>query len=148
MSAPSPAHGRFLHGLAEVRPDRWTQPFWDAAEDHRLVCQRCADCGAFRMPPAPRCWLCRSPRDAWGDLPGTGTVHAYTTVTYAPSREIADEDLPYVVGVIRLDGTDRAKLVANIVGAEPSEVACEAPVRVDWDASGHDPTIPRFRLVL
>ena len=33
------------------QPDPETQPFWDAAREHRLTIQRCAQCRTFRWPP-------------------------------------------------------------------------------------------------
>ena len=39
--------------MANLSPDEWTLPFWQAASEHRLVAPKCIHCGEFRMPPAP-----------------------------------------------------------------------------------------------
>ena len=45
--------------LVDIHPDASTEPFWVAAAEHRLVCQRCAACGT--SSDAPRPGLCRVP---------------------------------------------------------------------------------------
>ena len=37
--------------LIHLTPDVWTEPFWAAAAEHRLVVPRCTRCGTFRFPP-------------------------------------------------------------------------------------------------
>ena len=58
-----------------TNPD--TEPFWEAAKEHRLTACQCADCGHFRMPPTAYCPLCQSNSKAWPTLPGTATVFSY-----------------------------------------------------------------------
>jgi uncharacterized OB-fold protein len=136
------AHLPFAN-LAEVRPSHYTAPFWAAAREHRLVCQRCAACGSFRMPPAPACWACTSVDDEWIELPGTGTVYTHSTISYSLTPEIRPEDLPYVVVVVALDGADDTKYVANLVGSPEPSVGMR--VRVGWhDVPAMGSTIPVF----
>ena len=133
-----------LHGLATVHADAWTQPFWDAAAEHRLVCQQCSNCQTFRMPPAPFCYKCRSQEAVWPELPGTGTVYTYTSVAYATAPEIAPEDLPYVVCVVELDGCDGCRLVGNLLDVPADMVTIGQRVRVSWDDAADGVTVPRF----
>lgn len=130
--------------LAELHPDVWTAPFWQAARAHRLVAQRCAACGAFRMPPTPFCQQCRSQDDEWVDLPGTGTIYTFNVTHQALIPQLADH-VPYVVAVVDLDGAPGARLVTNIVDTDPARVAVGDRVRVDWDDVHAHTTIPRFR---
>jgi uncharacterized OB-fold protein len=66
--------------LAELAPDGTTEPFWRAAREHRLVCQRCRDCATFRMPPVPLCHVCGSFAVTWEQLTGSATIYSYTVV--------------------------------------------------------------------
>jgi len=54
--------------LVDLHPDPWTEPFWLAARDHRLVAPRCRFCGTFRMPPTGFCRKCRQQDVEWVDL--------------------------------------------------------------------------------
>ncbi|MET0144779.1 MAG: zinc ribbon domain-containing protein [Ilumatobacteraceae bacterium] len=40
-------------GIAQIGPNAWTKPFWDAAKEHRLVIPQDAEDGRFFFPPAP-----------------------------------------------------------------------------------------------
>ncbi len=131
--------------LARINPELYAEPFWDAAREHRFVCQKCADCGQFRMPPAPYCWKCRSAAAAWDTVPGTGTVYSYTVVDYTLSADITQEDLPYVPVIVKLDGTDEQKFIGLLVGEGNTAVKIGDRVETIWDdVEGIDVTVPRF----
>jgi uncharacterized protein len=144
MSDMTDAHLDFADEITRVYPDAWTRHFWDAAREHRLVVARCKVCGADRMPPTPFCWQCRSQDTEWVELPGTGTVYTFTIARHAltPATENA---LPYVIAVIALDGTEGARLISNVVGITPDDVAIGMPVEVVYDDVSPDVTIPRFQ---
>ena len=133
--------------FAALAPDAWTQPFWDAAARHQLVCATCASCGLFRMPPAPFCSNCRSQDTKWTDLPGTGSVYTYTIVARAVVPQLVDF-VPYVIAVVTLDGTNGRRLVANIVNARVADLRVGLNLRVVWDDVSESVTIPRFEPAL
>jgi uncharacterized OB-fold protein len=133
-----------LSGLAILHADSWTEGFWEAAKEHRLVCQQCSNCKTFRMPPAKFCYVCRSEDSEYIDLAGTGTVYTYTTVNYGTAKEIKPEDLPYLVGLIELDGTNGCRLVGNLLQVDPADVEVGMRVRVVWDDAPTGVTVPRF----
>jgi len=149
MSAPSAAAG----GEGRFFPDEMPVPaasaetmgWWEAAASHRLVVQRCQECGCTRHPPGPRCPGCRSAAWEWLTLAGTGTVYTYTIVHQAFIPALAGT-VPYVVAVVELDGADGARLVSNVVDAEPTEVSVGARVGVVWEDMGPELALPRFRL--
>jgi uncharacterized protein len=125
--------------------DQWTQPFWDACREHRLVVPRCADCATTRFPPGPFCPNCRSQRIDWIELPGTGTVYSYTVVSRSLTPEM-DDSLPYAPAVIELDGADGRRLISAVVGAPLESVRVDARVRVLWEDRADGVTVPRFVL--
>lgn len=142
MSRPK---GALPSWLVDLYPDPTSEPFWRAAREHRLVCQRCAACGAFRMPPAPLCHACSSFDAAWVDLPGTGEVYSFTVVRHAVVPAMR-EHLPYVITVVTLDGAPTARLITNIVAVAPEAIEIGMPVEVAWDDATDDATIPLFRV--
>ena len=66
-----------------------TRPFWDNCRRRTLTVQRCGACGAFRHPPAPVCWQCRSFAHEWVPVSGRGTVftHAVVHRAFLPALE-------------------------------------------------------------
>jgi uncharacterized OB-fold protein len=125
---------------------RETLAWWQAAAEHRLLVQRCADCGVTRMPPGPLCPDCRSFNRTWLEVSGRGTVYTYTVVHRAYVPSLADR-LPYVVIVVDLDGAAGARLTSNLVDADPATVRVGMAVEVVWEDMGPGLSVPRFRPV-
>jgi 3-oxo-4,17-pregnadiene-20-carboxyl-CoA hydratase alpha subunit len=123
---------------------RETLAWWQAAAEHKLLVQRCADCGRMRLPPGPLCPACRSFKHGWQELSGRGTVYTYTIVhrVYIPS--LADR-LPYVVIVVDLDGGGGTRLLSNLVDADPAAVDVGMAVEVVWEDIAPGLALPRFR---
>jgi len=121
-----------------------TLGWWEAAAGHRLVVQRCSDCGRTRHPPGPLCPACRSGAAAWDELAGTGVVYTYTVVRQAFLPALADR-LPYVVAAIELDGAGGARMVSNVVDVDPAAVSVGLRVQVVWEDMGPELALPRFR---
>ena len=84
-----------------------SQPFWARCKAHELSAQRCGDCRKFRWPPQAFCPHCYSWKFDWAKLGETGTVASFVVVHYV-SIAAFQEDVPYVVAHITLDGTDHA----------------------------------------
>lgn len=121
--------------------DTTTLPWWEAASEHRLVVQRCRDCGHTRHPPAPVCPECRSDASDWQELSGRGEVYTFTIV----HRPIAaNQELPFVVAVIALADSGGLRMISNVVGVDPAEVAIGMPVELVWEDMSEDLAIPRF----
>ena len=130
--------------LFKLAVNQWTQPFWQATKERRLLLARCADCAHARMPPTPFCPQCQSQRIAWTPLSGLGTVYSYTVVTRAILPNM-DAHLPYVPAVITLDGADGARLISNVVDVQVQDITVGLRVQVVWDdAPDQAVAVPRF----
>lgn len=78
-----------------------TKPFWEQAEQGRLLIQRCRDCGAAIFYPraiCPRCW---SQRLVWEQASGKATLKSYSQV-HKPGHPGWIPAVPYVVGLAAL----------------------------------------------
>jgi uncharacterized protein len=137
--------GVFPVGLRDPYADESTRPFWDAALEDRLVASKCTECGTFLLPPQPRCFNCQGTVFEWEDLPGTGTIYSFTVVRHPLAPHLA-QAVPYVSGVIELDGTQGAgaRMIANIVDCDPEAVAVGDKVRVTFDKLSDTLALPRF----
>ena len=126
-----------------ISTDSWTEPFWQAAKEHRLTSAQCADCGHFRMPPTPFCPRCQSQKTAWPTLPGTGSVFSFAICTKSPYPDVPD--FVYVPAVVELDGAPGARLVTNLHGCKADDVAIGMRVRVDWNPITDGWVMPVFQ---
>ncbi len=126
-------------------PDSDTRPFWDACREHELRAQRCNNCGRFRWPPQSFCPSCYSWEYEWTRLSGLGTVKSFSVVHHSAVRSFKD-DLPYVVALIELDGTnDRVNIMSNIVGCPWEDVKVGKRVEVVFNDVSTEATLPQFR---
>jgi uncharacterized OB-fold protein len=131
--------------VIHLTPNVWTEPFWDAAAEHRLVIPRCTTCGAHRLPPAPFCWNCRAQGVEWEEHDGSGTIYSFTVVRHAVIPDVKDA-LPLIAAVVELDGIEGGRLVGNVVDCEPEDVKIGRRVTTDWYDVRERETVPVFRL--
>lgn len=122
-------------------PDALTAPYWDAACAHRFVLPRCEECGRFHFYPRSLCPYCHSPRLAWTQAGGRGTVYSFSVIHRAPSPAFA-ADVPYIVATVVLE--EGPHLMTNIVGCAPDNVRIGMPVAVEFLDLG-DEALPVFK---
>jgi uncharacterized OB-fold protein len=123
-------------------PDPESEPFWAASKDGRLVVQRCTSCGHHQLYARAHCLVCRADVD-WVDASGYGTVYSRTVIRQNFSRSIAHL-LPYVVALVDLD--EGPRLMTNVVGSPPDDVAIGARVQVRFEPVSDDASMPMFEL--
>jgi uncharacterized protein len=140
--------GVFPSILTHSNADLMTKPFWDAAKEGRLTAPRCTNCGAFRLPPPPYCFVCQHREVEWVDLPGTGTVYSFTVVRHPLARMLHDV-VPYAAGIVELDGTQGAgaRMIVNIIGCDVDTLKIGDRVEIVWEHVSDDMSVPRFRPV-
>lgn len=115
--------------------------FWfDAAEERRLVIQRCASCKTLRHPPGPCCPECRS--FDWDTVEASGRATLYSFVVAHHPRHPAF-DYPLVVAVVELE--EGTRLITNLVGVEPHDVRIGMPLSLEWLEADPELTLPVFR---
>jgi uncharacterized OB-fold protein len=126
-----------------ISTDTYSEPYWQAAKEHRLTTCKCANCGYCRIPPTPYCPECQSHEIDWPTLPGTGTIFSYAICTKSPYQDVAD--FVYVPIVVDIDGTQGhgARLVCNFVG-NADEVKIGMKVKVIWTSINDGWELPNF----
>lgn len=141
-------------------PDGLTEDFWQAAADHRLVLQRCDDCGRVNHPPQPMCGHCGSPALRFTEADGTGVVYSWTSSLRRPGAakkaaaqgaDPAQADDPDTILVVAVGGDPDALLCGHVDG-HPAWVRIGAPVAVTFrecaytgpDGAPHTVTLPDF----
>lgn len=79
--------------------------FFRELRDKALIFgNKCGSCGMVFAPPRSVCPNCLDNIEEWVQLPGTGSLTAYTVVHYSYSDHCQPRKPPYALGIIRLDG--------------------------------------------
>jgi uncharacterized OB-fold protein len=143
-----PTKGTFPTVLRDPHADDLTRPFWEGAVEGRLVAPRCTNCGTFRLPPPPICFVCQHREVEWVELPGTGTVYSFTIVRH-PLARMLQPVVPYAAGIVELDGTQGAgaRMIVNIVDCDVDALRIGDRVEVVWEPVDEHMAVPRFRPV-
>lgn len=127
-------------------PDDTTQPFWDAAREHRLVLQRCTQCKSFQHPPAPTCVTCLSEDFEWPEVSGKGKIYSHIEVSQAVLPAFADQ-VPYSIVNVAPDDAPNVQIMGNVPGASWAQLRVGTPVQVTFDDVAEGVSIPRWKLV-
>ncbi len=114
--------------------------FFDGANEHKLLIQRCTACGTLRHPPRPACANCRSFQWDALEASGRGTIYSFVVNHYP---KVPAFDYPLVVALIELE--EGTRLVANVADITPETVAIGMPVMATFVAFDDDLTLPVFR---
>lgn len=107
------------------------EEFRSGLERGELLLQSCHTCRKPIMYPRHRCPFCHSDDLGWTVADGGGVLHSYTVVRAVPPKGFED-DLPYALGVVKLD--EGAQLLARLKPLSDGTwggYACDARVRFD-----------------
>ena len=130
-----------------VLPDEFSQPFWDAANEGRLVIQHCTACERLHHPPKPVCDQCGSEDSLeWKQMSGRGKIYNYGVVYDCPVR-LLQEDQPFNVAVIMLDEDPGIQMYSHLPGTAVDEVPVGANVEVLFEATANGQKVPEWRVV-
>ena len=111
-------------------PDEISKPFWDAANERRLVVQRCTTCDRMQYPPEPKCYQCGSAESlVWQEVSGRGNIDDYIVIHDSRLRSY-QEDQPYNVAIIQIEEDPDIQFFSNLPGTPVDEVPVGAPVEV------------------
>lgn len=134
----------FADGMPLPGIEAYSRPFWEACNAHRLLVQRCADCGTHRSPQKPVCASCGCFDYGWSESQGLGRVFTYTIVHHTPHPS-ARERLPYNIAVIELEDCDRVLLLSNVVDCPDEALRVGLPVTLVWEERTDGQSLYRFR---
>jgi len=132
--------------IINLTPDVFTQPFWEAAAQHKLVVPRCTSCGTYRMPPSGFCWKCRAQEVELVEQSGRGTIYSFTVIWHPLLPDVADS-VPYIPAVVELPDTNGCRLVGDVIDVHPSEVKIGMEVELVWRDVREGTSVPTWRLV-
>ena len=130
-----------------VIPDELTKPFWDAANEGRLVIQNCVACDRLQNPPQPTCSECGSGDGLdWKEMSGRGTIYNYCVVYDCPIR-LLQEDQPFNLAVVMLDDDPGIQMYSALPGTPVDEVPVGGAVEVIFEATANGQKVPEWQVV-
>ena len=131
----------------EKRPDRplprfnqdqaW---FWEGLRDRELRIQRFADDGTLLHPPANANPNTGSMDWDWVVASGNASLYSYTVAHYP---RVPSFDYPNIVGLVELE--EGVRIVSNIVGCTPEQLAVGMPLELCFRDIGPTTTLHQFR---
>lgn len=128
----------------EIPTDAWTQPFWDATAEGRIVMPRCDACGTYRWPPGPFCPACSAQQVRWTDA-GPGQVYSYTVIRGRASADGGKLGTT-VPALIEFPESGGMRLLAAIVDTAIPDIVVGAPVRAGFSQASNG-KVPVFRII-
>lgn len=109
-------------------------PYWQAADEGRLMLKQCGACGQPHHYPRDICPFCLSEDTSWVEAAGTGHVYSYSTM--------GQGETAYTLAFVTLD--EGVTLMTNLVDAEPQQFAIGQRVKVVFKASDGGHAVPMF----
>ena len=122
--------------------------FWEGVRQHRLLIQRCTDCGTLRHPWLPGCNSCGCLEWDTVEASGEGTVYSYVVMHHPPfpafteSDHASDTAGPYAVALIEL--AEGVRMISNVVGVPYDKVRIGMPVRLRFRSYDEESVLPVF----
>ena len=121
--------------------DALDKPFWDAANEDRLVVQRCLACTdrrgltVIQFPPEPSCVWCGSDQYLdWFQLTGRGTIQTHA-VLHDAAQKMLQPDQPLNMAVIAIDEDPRCHMLSHLRDTPVDQIPVGARVEVTFEVT-------------
>lgn len=132
LPAPVPEH------------DDLSRPFWDGLKQHRILVQRCGQCGTWQWGPEWICHACRAFDPDWVEVSGEGAVESHVRVWH-PVHPALEGHGPYLAVLVSLPQAGGIRMVGNLLGDPQQAVPIGAAVTASFEDHVH--TDPPFTLL-
>jgi len=109
-------------------------PYWDAANEGRLLLKHCRSCERSYYYPRPLCPFCLGEDTEWREASGAGTVYSWSVERRGKP--------PYIIAFVTL--AEGPTIMTNLVDCEPEAVAIGQDVRLAFETREAQP-VPVFR---
>ena len=112
------------------------QPYFDAANEGKLMLKKCNACGEVHHYPRALCPFCWSDKVEWVQAKGTGEIY-----TYSVTRR--GGPVPYCIAYVTLD--EGIKMMTNIVDCDLDAIRIGQAVTVVFKPTEGGPPVPMFK---
>jgi uncharacterized OB-fold protein len=118
-----------------------TEPYWAAANEGRLIVERCTACGAESHPPRGICRQCRGREMEWTQITEDGVVYSYTV---NHQRWLPTMEVPFAVVLVEWETHPGVRVVGRIRGCAPEDVRIGMRVAVGFEEGPGEQNVPSF----
>lgn len=122
-----------------------TAEFWAAANEGRLLAERCASCGAESFPPRGICRTCRSRSVGPVQIEGPGTIYS---LTVNHQRWLPDLTVPYGVALVEFPDHIGVRITGRLRADDLDAVSIGDAVSVGFEEGPGGQAVPSFEVVL
>lgn len=124
-----------------VRVDHDNADFYRGLLQHRLLINRCAECGAWHHPPrsvCPRCW---SGRIRAEEVSGRGRLSLLTFIYQGSARAGVDFSQGYPAAAVELVEQPGLRVTGTLVETPRENMQIGMEVELTWREMGGQPVI-------
>ncbi len=114
--------------------------FWEGCKEHKLLIQKCNDCGRLQHPPRPICSECHSLDQGHIEASGKGTVHSYMI-----GERSIHPLFPPGYNMVLVDLEEGVRIVSTVVDIDPDELDFGMAVTLDFIDEDDEFSLPIFR---
>lgn len=128
-------------------PDDIDRPFYDGANEDKLVIQYCPNCIRYQFPPRAACTNCSNGAMQWKQVSGRGTIKSRVVVYDTPVSALIP-DQPFNVATISIEEEPEILMYSHLPGVPVDQVPIGAAVEVTFEvtpATGQK--VPEWRIV-
>jgi uncharacterized OB-fold protein len=118
-----------------------TEHFWAAANEGRLVVERCGACGAESFPPYGMCRSCHGRAMEPVEITGPGRVYS---LTVNHQRWLPGLEVPYAIVLVEFDDHPGVRVAGRLRGCAPEDATIGMPVAVGFEPGPGGQAIPSF----
>lgn len=125
-------------------PDETSAPYWAAAAEHVLKLPRCAQCGAFSLPPDLTCPSCHTlePDYRYEVVSGRGKVRTWTVVRHSFLQGF---ELPFMLVDVQLDDQPGVRMIGQLLDGADTPIGLGDAVEVAFEDLAPGVSVPAFR---
>ena len=127
------------------KPDDVSRFFWEGCAEHKLLIQRCSQCGRYNHPPRVVCPGCLGTVLVPTEVSGHGVISTFT-IPLQPYDPYYAGQVPYTLAVVELVEQKNLKMVTNVVDIDPDDVRIDMSVEVTFKDVAPGVTLPVFRV--
>ena len=118
-----------------------TAHFWEGTRNHKLLLQRCNDCGKVYFPPRSFC-----PENGSTNVEAFAASGRARLISYTINhRQHPSFESPYAIAVVQLE--EGPTMMSNIVECEqtPEALVLDMPLQVTFEKVTDAITVPLFK---
>jgi uncharacterized OB-fold protein len=124
-----------------------TAPYWEGADNARLMLPRCNACCRAYFPPSPICPHCSSRDIAWIEASGRATLYSFTITEKPWPGWFAGDARSEPMSVAIVELAEGPRLLSTVVrcAQTPEGLALDMPLVAVWRPFGERPNMLCFR---